>query len=236
MHGMPSHLRSAAAVLAVFALLVAGCSSKDDKPELPTGPLPDAAALLQKSAQTTRELTSAHLELTIEGTIEELPVKSLTGDLTNTPDVRAKGNVVLSDGDAAAEFVVIAGDLYAALDPGRWIPFGKAASIYDPGVILNPDNGVANVLANFTDPKAEGRELVGDVQTVKITGVVSAEAFDKIAQKVNAAGPVQGTAWIREDGKNDLVQAKLEPTPGNSIQMTLSKWNEPVTVDKPPGV
>ena len=42
-----------------------------------------------------------------------------------------------------------------------------------------------------------------------------------------------GTAWIREDGNHELVQAKLEPTPGNSITMTLSDWGKPVTVTKP---
>ncbi len=103
-------------------------------------------------------------------------------------------------------------------------------------VILNPDAGLANILSNFTNPKADSRETINGVQTIKITGQVSADAVNKIAPKVATGGSVPGTAWIREDGNHDLVQAKLEPSPGNSIQMTLSKWNEPVTVEKPPGV
>jgi lipoprotein LprG len=42
--------------------------------------------------------------------------------------------------------------------------------------------------------------------------------------------------WIGEDGNHELVQVMLEPSPVNSILMTLSKWNEPVNIEKPPGV
>ena len=136
---------------------------------------------------------------------------------------------------AEAEFVVLDGTLYASLDPGQWNDFGAASNIYDVSVILNPDTGLANVLSNFTDPKADGRETINGVQTVKITGEVSADAVNKIAPGI-ASGPVPGTAWIREDGNHELVQAKLEPSAGNSVQMTLSKWNEPVTVEKPPAL
>jgi lipoprotein LprG len=101
-------------------------------------------------------------------------------------------------------------------------------------MILNPDTGLANILSNFADPKAEERETIDGVQTVKITGQVSAEAVNKIAPKLKVNGPVPGTAWIREDGNHELVQVKLEPSEGNSISMKLSKWNEPVTVEKPP--
>jgi lipoprotein LprG len=38
---------------------------------------------------------------------------------------------------------------------------------------------------------------------------------------------------VTEDDKHQLIQAKLEPTPGNSVQMTLSDWGKPVTVTKP---
>ena len=29
------------------------------------------------------------------------------------------------------------------------------------------------------------------------------------------------------------MQAKMEPTPGNSVTMTMSDWGKPVTVTKP---
>jgi lipoprotein LprG len=239
MQAMPLR-RSTAAVLAAVALsaaLVSGCS-KSSSNQQSGAPLPDAATLLKQSAQTTRDLKSAHLELTVQGKIAGLPLQSLTGDLTNTPAVAAKGHTrLMLAGDAAeADFVVLDGTLYGSLDPNSWNNFGPASDIYDVSVILNPDAGLANSLSNFTNPKADGRETINGVQTIKITGQVSADAVNKIAPKVATSGTVPGTAWIREDGNHDLVQAKLEPSSGNSIQMTLSKWNEAVTVEKPPGV
>jgi lipoprotein LprG len=238
MQGMQLRRRSTAAILAAVALstaLVAGCSKSNQQS---TANLPDAATLLKQSAQTTRDLKSAHLELTVQGKIEHLALKTLTGDLTNSPAVAAKGRtkITLGGDDAEADFVVLDGTLYGSLDPGTWTDFGSASNIYDVSTILNPDAGLANILSNFTNPKAEGRETINGVQTVKITGQVSADAVNKIAPKVATGGNVPGTVWIREDGNHDLVQAKLEPSSGNSIQMTLSKWNQPVTIEKPPGV
>ena len=90
--------RNSAAVLAVLALitaLVAGCSSSNNTSN---APLPDAATLLKQSSDTTKDLKSAHLELQVTGTIPNLPVKTLTGDLTNTPAVAAKGNATITTG------------------------------------------------------------------------------------------------------------------------------------------
>jgi lipoprotein LprG len=225
--------------LAIFAVLftaialVAGCSSKSEDP---SKALPDAATLLKQSGETTKSQTSVHLRLTVQGQIKELPIESLEGDLTNTPAVGAQGTaniVFLGQRLEGVDFTVADGTLYAALTKGSYQDLGPAADIYDVSAILNPDTGLANVLANFSSPKADGRETLNSVDTVRVTGTVSADAVNKIAPQLNAAGPVPGTAWIREDGNHELVQAKLEPTPGNSITMTCSDWGKPVTVTKP---
>lgn len=232
---MQTRLLAILAALFTVVTLVAGCSgssSQDSGKELP-----DAATLLTQSAETTKGQTSAHLKLTVQGQIAELPVETLEGDLTQSPAVAAKGtaNIVffgqrLNDVD----FVVSDGDLYAAITAGGSLSnFGPASDIYDVAAILNPGVGLANVLSNFSNPTADGRETVEGAQTVRITGEVSADAVNKIAPQIAATGPVPGTAWITEEGDHELMQARLEPSPGNSVTMTLSKWGEPVTVDKP---
>jgi lipoprotein LprG len=218
--------------LLTAAALTAGCSSEKKA----DAALPDAATLLKDSNATTKAQQSVHLQLTVNGEIKELPIASLTGDLTNTPAVAAQGKadiVFLGQKLEGVNFVVADGTLYGAITPNSWQDFGPAADIYDVSAILNPDNGLANLLANFSDPKTDGRETVNGVETVKVTGSVSADAVNKIAPQLVANGPVPGTAWITEDGKHELVQAKLEPTPGNSVQMTMSDWGKPVTVTKP---
>jgi lipoprotein LprG len=213
-------------------LLIAGCgsSTKSD------GPLPDGASLLKQSEQTTRGEKSVHLELTVTGKINELPIETLSGDLTNTPAVAAQGKasiVAFGQTFKDVDFVVADGNLYGALTPGSFTDFGPAADIYDVSRILSPDVGLANILANFSSPKAEARETINGVNTVRVTGTVTGEAVNGIAPNIGATGNVPATAWVKEDGDHELIQAKLEVTPGNSVQMTMSDWGKNVTVTKP---
>lgn len=230
--GMQTRSRLAV-LLSMFAVvaLIAGCGSKEND-----APLPDGAALIKDSEATTRQQQSVHLELVVAGKIPELPIESLSGDLTNVPAVAAQGKANINAFGSSfkdVEFIVVDGNLFGALTPGSYTDFGSAADIYDVASILSPEVGLANVLLNFSDPKAEGRETLGGVETVKVSGTVSAEAVNGIAPQISASQPVPATAWIREDGDHELVQAKLEPTPGNSVQMTLTEWGKSVTVTKP---
>jgi lipoprotein LprG len=230
---MQTRPRLAVLVSIVAALLlVAGCSSSTK----PDAPLPDAASLLKDSQQTTAAQKSVHLELAVTGKIEALPIESVSGDLTNAPAVAAQGKAnLLAFGQSFkdVDFVVDDGNLYGALTPGSYTNFGPAADIYDVSAILSPDKGLANLLANVSEPKAEGRETINDVDAVKVSGKVSAEAVNAIAPQIAATGPVPATMWIKEDGDHDLVQAKLDTGPGVSLQMTLSDWGKTVTVTKP---
>ncbi len=214
------------------AVLIAGCSSSSEKS---SGSLPDAATLLKDSNSATRNLKSVHLVLTVEGDLQDLPIKTLTGDLSQTPAVAAQGNakLIFQGSDVDANFVVFDSTLYVALSGDSYIDMGPAADVYDISAILNPDTGLANVLASFSDPKSDGTETINGIETVKVTGQVSADAVNKIAPPIKATGPIPGTAWIEKDGDHKLVQAKLEPASGKSVQMTLSDWDKPVAVTKP---
>lgn len=234
MQVMLKRLLMIVATLAAAVALLAGCSKSEES----TKDLPDAATLLQQSSQTTKNQTSAHIKLTVDGKSEKLPIEMLEGDLSNAPAFSAEGKVnllMMGQRLEGVQFAVVDGDLYASLTPGAGLSnFGPAADIYDASLILNPQTGVGNVLANFSDPKAEGRENLNGVQTVRITGNVSADAVNKIAPQIAATGPVPGTAWIAEDGDHKLAQVKLQTEPESSVTMALSEWGKPVTVTKPP--
>jgi lipoprotein LprG len=227
-----SRILIAMAAVSTAAALVVGCSSSSSTSN---EPLPDAAGLLQQSAQTTKGLKSGHLEITVNGKIEGLPIKKLSGDLTNVPATAVQGNATITMGgsDVDAGLVVIDNTLYASLSPNSWLDLGPAADIYDPSTILNPNTGLANILSNFSDPKSESTETVNGVETVKVTGKVSADAVNKLIPDLKVTDAVPGTAWIEKDGDHNLVQAQIDPASGTSIQMVLSNWNTPVTVTKP---
>jgi lipoprotein LprG len=234
MQGMQTRrwLFAVLAALSAATVLIAGCSSGSKQSG---GPLPDANTLVQQASDATKNLKSTHLVLSVTGKVQGLPIKTLTGDLTTTPGTAASGNATLTLGgsDLDANFVVVDGNLYATLTPNKWSDFGKASDIYDVSAILSPDTGVANLLANFTGTKAEGRDTINGQSTIRISGNVSADAVNKIAPPFKASSPVPATIWIQETGDHQLTQVKLDKSSGNSVQMTLSNWNQPVQVTKP---
>ena len=229
---MQTRLLAILAALVAAIALFAGCSKSQDSSKA----LPDAATLLKESSETTKSQSSVHLKLSVQGQIKDLPIEMLEGDLTNKPAIAAQGTaniIFLGQRLEGVDFVVADGNLFAAITKGSFQDFGPAADIYDVSVLLNPDAGLGNIVANFTDPKADGRETINGVQTVRVTGNVSADTVNKIAPSIGATGPVPATAWIQEDGNHALEQVKLEITPGNSITMTCSDWGKSVTVTKP---
>jgi len=228
---MPTRLLAIFAALFTSVALLAGCSSSEDNSNLP-----DAATLLQQSAETTKAQSSAHLLLTVQGEIAALPIESLEGDLTLKPAVAAEGKANLSFLGTKLEgvgFVVLDGTLYAAITAGTYQDFGPAADIYDVSALLSPEKGVGNVISNFSDPKAEGREEINGVKTVRVTGKISVDAVNAIAPQLAVTEPVPGTAWVAEEGNHELIQVKMEPAQGQSVTITLSDWGKPVTVNKP---
>ncbi|MDT5120338.1 MAG: lipoprotein LprG [Mycobacterium sp.] len=235
MHGMQTRRRLTAVLvsLTLATAAIAGCSSGSKNSG---GPLPDATTLVKQSADTTKNVKSVHLVLSTQGKIPGLPIKQLTGDLTTVPSTAASGNAQLSmaGSDIDANFVVYDSVLYATLTPNKWSDFGKASDVYDVSVLLSPDAGLGNVLANFTNAKAEGRETINGQPTIKISGNVTADAVNKIIPSMNATQPVPATVWIQESGDHQLIQANLQKSEGNSVQITLSDWGKPVTVTKPP--
>ncbi|WP_343600226.1 LppX_LprAFG lipoprotein [Mycobacterium sp.] len=220
------------AALSIATALLGGCSSS---PKQNSGPLPDAANLVQQSSVATKKVTSAHLVFSVEGTIPSLPVKTITGDLTTVPGIAAKGDakITFSGPEVDVPFVVYDSVLYAALTPNKWANLGPAADVYDLGTLLDPTKGLANLLANLSGATAQGRDTINGQDTVRLAGKVSADAVNALAPQLKATEPRPVTVWIQEDGEHQLVQAKLEQSAGNFLQMTLSNWNEPVQVSKP---
>lgn len=177
-----------------------------------------------------------HLVLSVAGKIAEMPVKMLDGDLTNEPGIAARGKAKIAIMGAGVDirFVEFDRRLYVALPGEDFKDYGPTSNVYDVGAVLNPDTGLANMLADFVDPKVEARETVRGQQTIQIAGKVTADAVNKIVP-LEATKRVPVTVWIQERGDHQLVQAKLEPGKDDSIEMIFSNWNVPVTVDKPAG-
>ncbi|WP_281202152.1 LppX_LprAFG lipoprotein [Nocardia jejuensis] len=243
----------------VFAALVTGCSSNDDSTTTsspaPTGALPDGAQIVQESSRTTQTLQYVHMGLAVKN-IPSLPVETVSADVTNQPQGagQAKGDAKVRlkpDADfTQTKFLVVDKTLYAG-DGSTYSKVGDAVQIYDPGVILDKDKGIANVIANVQNPKVESREKVNGVDTVKVTGTIEGTVIDPIVPKIGEkAGTLPITLWIQDvappsgsattlpstaaspgTGPN-LVQAVITKDSGN-VTVTLSDWGKKFEVVKP---
>ncbi|MBL1078001.1 LppX_LprAFG lipoprotein [Nocardia sp. 2] len=259
---------AAVAAASVFAALVTGCSSDDSKDGgttsstgVPAGTaLPEGSQIIQESAKTTQTLQSVHLDLAVTN-VPNLPVETVKADVTNQPQgvgyaigdakVRMKPEEAATD----TKFIVTDKKLYAKIGGNsNYAEVGPAEQVYDPGVILDKDRGLANVIGKIQNPKAEGREKVNGVDVVKVSGTIDASVIDPIVPKSgegattlpivvyikDVAPPASGTgttlpseAASPGDGPN-LVRAVVTKGSG-TIQVTLSDWGKEVKAVKPAG-
>jgi hypothetical protein len=84
------------------------------------------------------------------------------------------------------------------------------------------------MLSGVTNLQAQGSEVIDGVNTNKITGTLPADTVKIIDPGARQSRPA--TVWIAQDGSHRLVRASVDLGSG-SVQVTLSKWNEPVNVD-----
>ncbi len=261
----------------VFGTVVTGCGSKSSTPSTSettassgtqTGTAtattsaaktPDAAKLVQESARTTETLKAVHIVLTATD-LPKLPVSSLTADVTNQPQGsgRAVGDAKFRANPSApfvdTEFLVTDKTFYTKGADGKYNPVGPAEKIYDPGIILDKDKGLAYVIKKVQNPKVDSRETIDGVATVKISGTIDAAVIDPVVPTLGqGGGTLPITLWIADvappataattslasdapspgTGPN-LVRMVVDKDKGN-VEVTLSNWAKPVDIPNPTG-
>lgn len=215
---MPRRLRC----LALFAALVAGlltaCSS---------GPLPDGSRLLSESSAAMRSVTSTKMRIDVDGTLPGLPIKSANGVLTKQGS--AQGTVSLDMGQQPFDlsFVIIGKDAYLRGPTGG---FRKLSSLpYDPTKILDPQQGVAAVLASGTNPQTQDEEQVDGVDTYLVDATFPAARLRQLVPGYDQTQPSK--VWI---GARDhrVVQAEF-PVPDGKLTLHMSDYDAPVDITPP---
>lgn len=220
--------------LALTAAVATACSSEE--PSADGGNLPDGKTLLQDSAASTAEITSAHFTLAVNGELPGLSVKSAEGDLTREGggSGAAKGTVSmdLMGSLFEGEFVLVEDSLWVKGPTGGYqeLPASMVRSLYDPAAILDPDKGIANVLKNVRDPRTEGTEDVDGVSTYKVTGTVTKDVVSSLVPGINS--DVEITFWLRQDDGNQPVKASVK-APKGTVDVTLSDVDKQVEITAP---
>lgn len=223
--------------LSIVAVLLAGCTDSSNG-SAGAANLPGAPALLAASAAATREVRSVHFIVSVNGNLADLPVRDAEGDLNSTG--QAKGNAQLTEFGqlVQVDFVLVDKTFYVKGPTGGYQHFAAsfASSLFDPSAILDPNRGVAKVLASVQDPKTEAQEDTGGTSTYRISGKVGKDVAAALLPGLDS--DVTATLWVATDAQHLPVKAELAVpgsggTSGATVDMTISDINEPVSVSAP---
>jgi lipoprotein LprG len=222
-----------AAVLAAVVATSACTGGGDDPPAAGSG-LPDGTALLAGSAAEMKTVTSAAFDIATEGAVASLPLKSAQGQITSAGDATGSASLDQAGVPLEIQFRIKDDTLYVNGLTGGWqqLPLAAAAAVYDPSAILDPDRGVAHVLATATGT-TEAQEEVDGAATYRVKATLDGAAVSALVPGV--AGDLAGTVWI---GAERRLVHRIAFTPTGqtgTVTVTFTDFDAPVTVEPPNG-
>lgn len=225
------HLRLLVLLAVLITALLTSCGGGEaGKKDVPP-PLPEGPGLLAKSAEAMRTVTSTRVGIEVQGELPGVPIKSAEGQLTN--EGSAKGTATLDMGQQRYEvaFVILGKDLYLRGPTGGFKKLSTTSAflVYDPTVLLNPDRGIAKVLATGAAAKTEGREQVGGVDSYRVQASFSGQSLGKVVPGFTQDSTSQ--VWIAADDFR-LVQGQF-PTADGGVTFRFTDFNAPADITAP---
>lgn len=214
-------------VLLVVAVLVVSCGGGS------AGPLPEGAGLLADSATAMRTVLSVRIALNVEGELlPKVPLKSAEGQLTKDGSARGTASVDMGRQLLDVEFVILGADLYIRGPTGGFRKTSASSTFlaYDPRVILDPNRGVAAVLASGTAATTEAREQVGGVDSYRLRATFSGQLLSAFVP--DTSQELTGQVWIAAEGFR-LVQAQFPITADTLVTFRFSDYDAPANITAP---
>lgn len=207
-------------IVAVLALASA-CSSAGGGAELPAGP-----DLMKKASEAMKAVKSAGFSIATEGK-PNVPVKKADGRLT--AEGNADGTITLDVLGTLQEvnFALVGDTVHFKGPTGGFQKMTRAqlAQFYDPSVILEPTKGIAQLLAQATDPKVEAVESGSYRVATTFPGDVVGQIIPGVTQGVN------GKVWL-DQATSRLTRASL-PLKDGTVTVSFSDYDAPVTITPP---
>ncbi|MEV0681117.1 LppX_LprAFG lipoprotein [Actinosynnema sp. NPDC050436] len=206
-------------LLGALALLLAGCTSS-------SGDLPAGSDLVGKSASAMRSVSSTHFTIKVDGELPDVTVKDAEGDLNAEGQSKGRAKVEQFGQLLEVEYVLVDRDLYFKGPTGGFtkLPAALAGQVYDPTAILDPDRGVAKVLADAKDARTVRAEDGGHVVEATVPKDVAAGLVPGIG------GDVKATFTLKDD---KLTTAVFELSGGAKATIVLTDLNKTFTVAPP---
>ncbi|WP_433268857.1 LppX_LprAFG lipoprotein [Actinosynnema sp. CS-041913] len=206
-------------LVGALALLLAGCSSS-------SADLPAGSELVAKSASAMRSVTSTHFTIKVDGELPNVSVKDAEGDLNAEGESKGRAKVEQFGQLLEVEYVLVDQDLYFKGPTGGFnkLPAALAGQLYDPTAILDPDKGVAKVLASAKDARTVSADDGGHV----VEATVPKDVVAGLVPGIDA--DVKSRFSLKDDRLTDAV---FELPSGAKVTITLSDFNKSFTVAPP---
>lgn len=217
-------------LLALLTALLTACGGEGTKKDPPAA-LPDGATLLADSAEVMRTVTTTRVGIDVQGELPTLPIKAAKGQLTREGQAKGTATVEQLGQVIQLDFVITDDRLYLRGPTGgmRELPASGVGLVYDPSVILDPDRGVAEVLASGAAAKTEAREQVGEVDSYRLQANFSGQSLSKLVPGFTQ--DTTGQVWIASAGFH-LVQARF-PSSGGAVTFQFTDFDAPADITAP---
>ena len=221
-------MRLAGALLAALVMtLIASCGGSNQQQTA----LPDGNRLLADSAAAMRTVRTVHFTISVQGNTPGISLRFADGQLTAQGS--AKGTARMDQGGKVVEnqSMITNNTLYLRGPNGDYqkLPSSVGSAVYDPSVILNPDRGIAAVLASGKDATTQARELLAGVDTYRVRATFPRESLATLVPGISE--DTKGDVWIATQGLR-LVEAQFR-LGGGLISTHFSDYDAPVTINTP---
>jgi lipoprotein LprG len=213
-----------ALIMSAIVTLVTACGAGQTN-------LPQGATLLAESAQAMRGVTTTHFRFDVQGNTPTVQLRSAEGQLKQDGSAQGTGRVDEGRQTLEMPFVLI-GDtlcLRPPTGPPQKLPASMIKTYFDPGSILNPDRGIAAVLASGQQgATTEAREQVNGVDTYRVQTKFPAQPLGALAPGLGITPDKTSEVWIAAQGFH-LVKAQL-PTSYGTVAAQFSDYGAPVQI------
>jgi lipoprotein LprG len=178
-----------------------------------------------------RTVKTVHFTVSAQGDTPGVSLRYVDGQLTQQGS--AKGTAKINQGGKLAdqEFVIIGNTLYLRGPGGDYqkLPSSVTGAVYDPAVILNPDRGIAAVLASGKDTKTEAREPLAGVDSYRLAATFPKDSLAELLPGISK--DTTGQVWLAVQGLR-LVEAQFRVGDG-LISVHFTDYDAPVVINSP---
>lgn len=219
----------------MFALVMAGAcdgggGGGSDRPRAAAF---DGAATLREASAAMARLKSVNVRMS---TADKPPIMVQGADIKLLKSGDAEGTLTVAQSGQTVEMKIVAlgESIYLDAGTGGWRKVSKtlAAAMYDPSAALDPDRGIAKLLASATGAKAEAEERIGGKDAYRVRATL---AKDDLGRLVPGIGEdVAGQVWVgKADHRLLKVKGNVPSNGKGTVTIDFTEFDAPYKISAP---